>query len=339
MLKDLGRGIRDVLARIFRRKPPAPGYFAAGHKMSMRGWLPSAPWVWPRRDYLVYVPRGYGGWRRRYLLVMLHGCKQTPEEFAAATRIAPLADEHGWLVLLPRQTDKANAYSCWNWFDTATSAGRGEVAIVAAQIRAVRRNYRVKRRRVYVAGFSAGGALAAALALRHPELFAGVFIHSGLACGAASGPANAIQVMRSGATTDPAKIGEEARKRAGGSVRLPLVVLHGDLDSVVAEVNGRQVARQFLALNGDPRGAAPGELPAPDARSEATSPAGRTITTAEYRDGTTLLVRTVRVAGLDHAWSGGDPALPYNDPQPPDATKLFGEFVLGARATPAPNPE
>lgn len=216
MLTGIGRRIREFLARIFRRKPPAPGYFVKGHKASLRGWLHAAPWIWPSREYLLYVPRGYGGWKRRALVVMIHGCKQTPEDFALSTRIAPLADEHGWLVLLPRQTDKFNPWSCWNWFDSATSAGHGEAAIAAAQIRAVRRHYRVNRRRIFVAGFSAGGALAAALAVRHPGLFAGAFVHSGLACGAASGPAAALNVMRRGADTDPWKIGEQAGTRALG---------------------------------------------------------------------------------------------------------------------------
>lgn len=326
-MKDLGARFHAWFARLFGIEPPANGYFVKDHKASLRGWLHSTPWVWPKREYLLYVPRGYGRWKRRPLIVMIHGCRQTPEEFAAATRITALADEQGWLVLLPRQNDRANPYSCWNWFDTATSAGRGEAAIVVAQIRAVRRGYRVNRRRVFLAGFSAGGALAAALALRHPRLFAGVFVHSGLACGAASGGAQAIKAMRSGAGTDSARIGEEARARAGGAVRMPLVVLHGSQDSVVAEINASQVVRQFLALNGYSGTAAPGEPPAPDSETATTSPSGRTVTTSEHRIGGSVIVRRVRVVGMDHAWSGGDASFPYNDPEPPDATKLLGEFV------------
>jgi poly(hydroxyalkanoate) depolymerase family esterase len=328
MLKDIGPRIRNFLARIFRRAPPAAGYFVKGHKMSLRGWLHVAPWLWPSREYLLYVPRGYGGWKRRPLVVMIHGCKQTPEEFAAATRITRIADERGWLVLLPRQTDKANSWSCWNWFDEATSAGRGEAAIVAAQIRAVRRHYRVHRKRIVVAGFSAGGALATALAVRHPNLFAGAFVHSGIACGAASGASAAANVMRRGTNADPARIGSEARARAGGAVRLPVVILHGDVDSVVAEINASQVARQFLALNGyPPKAGSTGELPPPDAKTTVALAKGRTVTTSDYRDGRRVPVRMVRVTGLDHAWSGGDPAFPYNDPKLPDATQLLGEFL------------
>jgi poly(hydroxyalkanoate) depolymerase family esterase len=257
---------------------------------------------------------------------MIHGCRQTPEEFAAAARITTLADDNGWLVLLPRQTKKANAWSCWNWFDTATGAGLGEAAIVMAQVRAVRRGYRVHPRRIFVVGFSSGGGLASAIGLRHASHFAGVFVHSGLACGAASGPAAALDVMRRGMKTDPERIGEEAR--SGGPVRLPLHVVHGDADNVVAEVNAVHLVRQFLALNGRPTPDGPrDELPPADVDATSTLPGGRSIRSVEYRDGKRLLVRAVRVAGLGHAWSGGDAAFPFNDPAPPDATALLARFV------------
>ena len=181
MIAKLWSAAREWAARLFRRKPAEPGRFVADSKLAWRGWLAVTPWLWPSREYLVYVPRAYGGWRRRPLLVLLHGCRQTPEDFAAATRIAALADSNGWLVLLPRQSSKANAWTCWNWFDKATSAGRGEAAIIAAQVRAVRRAYRVHPRRIFAAGMSAGGCLAAVLGLRYPELFAGVAVHSAVA--------------------------------------------------------------------------------------------------------------------------------------------------------------
>lgn len=328
-MRNLGARFREFFAGLFRRKPPAPGYFVKGRKTSLRGWVRAAPFLWPSREYLLYIPRGYGGWKRHRLVVLIHGCKQTPEEFAAATRIAALADERGWLVLLPRQTDKANVWRCWNWFDYATGEGRGEVAIVVAQIRAVRRGFRVHRKRIIVAGFSAGGGLATALGLRHPGLFAGVFVHSGLACGAASSPAAAFKVMGAGAVTDPWKVGEQARAQAGGAVHLPMVVVHGDIDAVVAAINGSQVAGQFLAFNGYSRGASPeAGLPRANSENTVTSPSGRSATTLEYRDGLRAPVRVVRVAHLGHAWSGGDPSFPYNDPEPPDATKLLGEFIV-----------
>jgi poly(hydroxyalkanoate) depolymerase family esterase len=327
MFERIAALFREIFDRIRRRTAPAPGYFVSGRKLSLRGPLHSTPWLWPSREYLLYVPRGYGGWKRRALVVMLHGCRQTPEEFAAATRITTLADVNGWLVLLPRQSDKANTWSCWNWFDAATSAGRGEAAIVVAQVRAVRRQYRVHPRRIFVAGFSSGGGLAAALGVRHTSLFAGVFVHSGLACNAASGPATALDAMRRGANTDPERIGEEARS-ASGPARLPLRVVHGDADDVVAEINAVHLVRQFLALNGRARCDAPrNELPRPDVDTANTLPGGRSTRSVEYRDGRRLLVHAVWVAGLGHAWSGGDAAFPFNDPAPPDATAELGRFV------------
>jgi poly(3-hydroxybutyrate) depolymerase len=329
MLENLRTRIRDFFARFLRRKPGRPGHFVTARKHAWHGRLAAAPWLAPSREYLLYVPRGYGGWRRRALVVLIHGCKQTPEEFASSTRVAELADRHGWIVLIPRQTSKANPYSCWNWFDTATSAGHGEAAIVAAQVRAVRRLYRVNPRRIFAAGFSAGGCLAAILGLRHPKLFAGVFVHSGAPCGAASGPLAAINVMKNGANTRYEQIARDARARAPrDALPVPLLALHGARDAVVAEINAVQLARQYLALNGrEVAQVAAGELPPPDGHTRMELPGGRSVETSDYRDDARVVVRLVRVPQLDHSWSGGDRRFPYNDPAPPDATALLGDFV------------
>ena len=332
MLEKLRSRARDLVARIFGRKPPEPGHFVRGSKFSWRGWLASGPWIWPERDYLLYVPQGYGGWRRRPLIVLIHGCKQTPEDIAAATSIAARADENGWLVLLPRQVAKANPWSCWNWFDTATSAGRGEAAIVAAQVKSVRRAYRVHPRKVYAVGMSAGGCLAAVLGLRYPKVFAGVFVHSGVAGGAASAPLTAMRVLAHGADTDYEKIAADARADAPRrALPVALLAIAGADDAVVAEINTIQLVRQYLVFNGklvqEPN--PPNVLPPADHEATSTLPAGRTMTVSDYRDGARLVVRRVRVTGLAHAWSGGDDAFPYNDPNPPDATALLAEFVAG----------
>ena len=332
MLEKLRSRVRDLIARIFRREPPEPGRFVIGSNFSWRGWLASHPWIWPSRDYLLYVPRGYGGWRRRPLIVLIHGCKQTPEDISAATRIAACADANGWLVLLPRQVAKANPWSCWNWFDGATSAGRGEAAIVASQVRAVRRAYRVHPRRVYAVGMSAGGCLAAVLGLRHPKLFAGVFVHSGVACGAASAPLTAMRVLTYGADTNYEKIGANARADAPRrALPVALLAMGGAEDTAVAEINTIQLVRQYLVFNGKlvQQPHPPNVLPPADHETTSTLPAGRVMTVSDYRDGARLVVRRVRVTGLGHAWSGGDDAFPYNDSNPPDATALLAEFVAG----------
>jgi poly(hydroxyalkanoate) depolymerase family esterase len=275
------------------------------------------------------VPRGHSRWRRRPLLVLLHGCRQSPEEIAGGTRITALADERDWLVLLPRQAKDANAWGCWNWFDQRTAAGKGEAAIVAAQVRAVRRLYRAHPRRMFVVGMSSGACLAAVLGLRFAKLFAAVGVHSGVACGAASSPATALKILATGAETDIVAIARGAREQTSPrALPLPLCVVHGERDDVVAGRNAVDVLRQFLAFNGYPPAAdgAGGGLPAADSTATTALPGGGTMTTDDYRLAGRLVARFVRVAGLGHAWSGGDAAFAYNDPRPPDATALFGAF-------------
>ena len=321
--------LRDFLARHLHRPIPA-GHFVAGSKFSWHGALASVPGAPRARPYLLYLPRGFSRWTRHPLVVFIHGCNQRPEDFAAATRIASLADHHGWVVLLPRQTADANPIVCWNWFDGATAAGRGEAAIVAAQVRSVALRYRVYRSRIFVAGMSAGGALAATLGVRYPELFAGVFVHSGLACGAASNPTAAFEAMTKGPDTDVREIGTRARAAERQKVRLPLFVIQGDNDTVVAPVNAGQLVRQYLALNGVAvREGHHGEPPLSDGEAHVALGDGRAMRVSEYRDGRRIVARLARVPMLGHAWSGGDPAYAFNDPRAPSATELLGEFVSG----------
>jgi poly(3-hydroxybutyrate) depolymerase len=330
-LRNLWTRTKAFFARLVGRAAPEPGRFEPGSKGSFLGFLTTAPWVLPRRDYLVYVPQGHARWqwRRRALVVLLHGCRQTPEVVAAATRITALADELGCLVLLPRQKARANPWGCWNWFEWNTARGFGECAIVAAQIRRVRRRYRVDRRRVVVAGLSSGGGLAAVLGVRRPDLVAGVFVHSGVACGAAASPLTALGVLKSGADRNVVQVGLAARERtAPTNLPVPLLTIQGERDEVVAAVNAAQLVRQYLALNGHPAAAAGGAAGLPAVDSTDVAPLeGRVVTTFEWRHEGRLIARYVRVDALGHAWSGGDAAYPYNDPAPPDATALLGHFV------------
>jgi poly(hydroxyalkanoate) depolymerase family esterase len=320
---------RDFFSRLLRRKAPEPGRFETGSRSSLRGFLAVNPWIWPSREYTVYLPRGYSRWRRHPLVVMIHGCRQTADEIAHATRVTGLADEMGCVVLLPHQHPRANAWGCWNWFDRPTAAGRGEAAILLAQMRAVRRNYRIHPRRVYVAGLSSGGALASVLGMRKPRSVAGVIAHSGIACGAASSPMAALGVLRNGADTDVVEIAREARGADNAdSLRVPLLVVQGGADDVVAPVNAAQLVRQYLALNGHPAayGGDRNDLPLPDGRTT-TAAESRTVTTSEWKVAGYLVARHVLIDGLGHAWSGGDGNYRYSDPHGPDATALLGAFV------------
>jgi poly(hydroxyalkanoate) depolymerase family esterase len=334
MFAKLWARAQAAFERLFPHEPE-PGRFESGSEWSLRGFLAAAPLVLPSREFLVYIPKGRSAWRRAPLVVLCHGCKQTPEEFAQGTRITELADRHGFVVLLPRQKDKANPWRCWNWFDTRTMKGAGEAAIVAAQIRFVRRRYRCQRKRVLVAGMSAGGAFAAVMGLRYPRLVSAVAVHSGLACGAARSPLTAIAVMQNGPEQDVAAIGDRARADARPrDLPIPLLAIQGESDPVVSPRNAAALVRQYLHLNGhasvgdaDASGSA---LPAADAETRTTLANGRTELMREWRSDGRLVARLVEVTGLGHAWSGGDATLAYNDAEAPDATALVGAFFADA---------
>ena len=159
------------------------------------------------RDYRLYVPRGYVKGKPMPLVVMLHGCKQDPESFAAGTRMNRLADEYGFLVLYPRQSVLANGYSCWNWFDPSTQTRGGEAAIVMAMVDDVRARYSVDAERIYVAGISAGGAFAAILASCYADVFAAAAVHSGFPYGVADNPIAGLRVMEKAYPYDAEKSG------------------------------------------------------------------------------------------------------------------------------------
>jgi len=324
--------VRSFASRLFRREP-APGRWTKGAKFAITGFLALLPWPWPRREYRLYLPAGWSRWKRAPLVVLCHGCRQTPEEFAQGTRIAALADRLGWLVLMPRQSESANAWHCWNWFDAATAAGRGETAIVAAMIRSVRRWHRADPARIVVVGMSAGGALAAVLGLRDAGLVRAAVVHSGLPCGAALSAFTAIGVMQRGPEVDVEAIALAARESSPSPV--PLLAIHGESDNVVTAANATALVRQYLRFNGHPSVPTPSlpasTLPHPDAEHGGIDH-GRMTTTREWRKDGHLVVRYVAIAGLGHAWSGGDDVLPYNDARGPGATSMIADFMRDALA-------
>lgn len=260
------------------------------------------------RAYKLYIPSTYAG-EPAPLVVMLHGCKQNPDDFAAGTGMNALAEEQGCLVAYPAQAKNANGSNCWNWFQPGDQKrDRGEPSIIAAITQQVMRDYKVDPERVYVAGLSAGGAMAAILASEYPDLYKAAGVHSGLPTGAAQDVASAFAAMNSGAPL---------KARSGATV--PVIVFHGDRDKTVHPQNGHHV----LAHHTGPR-------PGAAATEKGKAPNGRSYTRAIHRNaGGKLMAEHWTVHGSGHAWSGGSKRGSYTDPQGPDASRemlrFFGE--------------
>ncbi|CAN7668031.1 PHB depolymerase family esterase [Variovorax sp. LjRoot130] len=266
--------------------------------------------------YKLFVPARNTG-QRRPLLLMLHGCTQDPDDFAAGTQMNRLAAERGFLVLYPTQTKQHNAARCWNWFlPQHQQRERGEPALLAALTRAVMAEQAVDPARVYVAGLSAGGAMAHILARTHPELFAAVGVHSGLPIGAAKDLMSAMAAMKNGAAAATA-----------GPVR-PTIVFHGDADETVHPRNGEEVATAALAAE------AGGGRPQAH-ETQGRSKQGRAYARRTYADTHgRITVEHWLLHGAGHAWAGGSAEGSFTDPTGPDASAEMLRFFLSHPQTP-----
>ena len=247
------------------------------------------------------------------LVVMLHGCGQTPDDFAAGTRMNVLAEEFGLLVAYPCQPSEANANRCWDWFNRNNQLrGSGEPALIAGIVRKIMGERPVDPARIYVAGLSAGGSAANILGATYPDLFAAVGVHSGLPVGAAQNSASAFVAMRQGAPGD----------RPTTSV--PTIIFHGDADPVVHPRNGRFIAARALSALPSLR----------KVECKGRSPGGRdySVTTHRGKNGKPYCEHWV-VEGSGHAWSGGHPSGSYTDPAGPNASREMLRFFLRHRVS------
>lgn len=262
-----------------------------------------------RRDYRLFVPPG----KPSGLILMLHGCLQTPEDFALGTGINALAAEHGIVVAWPEQTHGDNARSCWNWFDPEHQhRGAGEPAILASLAKELRAEFRVPRARTFVAGLSAGGSMAAVLGEAYPEAFAAVGVHSGLACGTAHDGRSALAAMRGA----PAA----ARPLMPANRAPRVIVFQGTTDHVVHPMNADRVMARACAL-ADVRPSRESHAPI----GERT--VGRSV--ARRPDGTAA-VELWMIEGTGHAWSGGNRDGSFTDAAGPDASAEMLRFFLEA---------
>jgi poly(hydroxyalkanoate) depolymerase family esterase len=275
------------------------------------------------RTYKLYVPSGYHG-RPLPLVVMLHGCTQSPDDFAAGTRMNEIAEEQGFVVAYPRQTQADNASKCWNWFRRGDQRrGQGEPAIIAGIARQIISDFAVDGARVYVAGLSAGGAAAAIMGATYPDIFAAVGVHSGLAPGAAVDMASAFTAMKRGAA--PIALSRHARS----ATAIPTIVFHGDADRTVNPINGDQVIAQAKAGMGLVEHVSRGQ-------SDGGISYMRTV---EARDDGQPVMEHWTLHGAGHAWSGGSPEGTYTDPRGPDASREMVRFFLAHTAVAAPEEE
>jgi poly(hydroxyalkanoate) depolymerase family esterase len=293
------------------------GSHSESHHRFLQFLLPQS-----RRHYFLYLPRKYSATRPMPLVVMLHGCKQSAEEFAAGTRMNEIADQEGFLVLYPEQRRLANVHRCWNWFDSSAQRGDGEAALIAGLVREVIGSLAVDPTRVYVAGLSAGGAMTSILASCHGELFAACAVHSGLMYGAAESVSEATRAMKQGSRASAQATARQAMARKDFAF-VPAMVIQGSDDAVVNPMNADQLAEQFLAMSSLAQGG--GAAVVENAYSE--SAGGRYPSEVhDFRRGDLFALRKVLVHGLGHAWSGGRAELPFNDPKGPDATQMIWDF-------------
>jgi poly(hydroxyalkanoate) depolymerase family esterase len=276
------------------------------------------------RDYKLYIPSGYTG-QALPLVVMLHGCTQHPDDFAAGTGMNLVAEDNNCFVVYPAQAKTANGSNCWNWFKADDQRrDNGEPALIAGITREIIRDYKLDASRVYIAGMSAGGAMAAVMAATYPELYAAVGIHSGLPYAVAHDLPSALAAMKKGKGKASAR-NINVKAPASLAHTMPVIVFHGDRDTTVHPSNGDQVLTQCVSA-----GLTAGASSTLSIEVEqVAAPNGHAYTRSIHSDaqGKSIAEKWI-VHGAGHAWSGGSSKGSYTDPKGPDATREMLRFFL-----------
>jgi poly(hydroxyalkanoate) depolymerase family esterase len=277
-------------------------------------------------DYLGYVPSTYQPGTAMPLVVALHGCTESADEFRQLTRWDALAQAKGFIVVFPQQSSNANSMKCWNFFQSADmSRGAGEPAVVAGITRWVQQHYTVDAHRTYVSGLSAGGAMSSVMAATYPDLYAAAGIGSGCEYAATAACAGYK-------SADPVTAGQQAYKAMGSHARpMPVILFEGDQDTTVPPVNAQQIVQQWqvtddLADDGGQNGSVPVQA---TGVTRGSVPGGHSYTVTSYSDGHAKeLLQSWLVNGMGHAWSGGCSCARYADPAGPDETGAMYAFFM-----------
>jgi poly(hydroxyalkanoate) depolymerase family esterase len=287
-----------------------------------------------RHSYFVYTPKSYQVASPTPLIVMLHGCTQTAEDFATGTSMNRLAEQYGFVVLYPQQSSLVNPRRCWNWFlPENQQRGSGEPARIVGMVNSLRREtnrWSIDPARMYVAGLSAGASMAVILGATYPDLFAAIGVHSGLAYRAATNVRSAFQAMRRGGP-DPLQMGRAAYAAMGNCARtVPTMVFHGTNDLTVIAANGDQVAQQWMHTNHLASGQAyTADFHRPTQATSGVVAKGYPYVVATWRASDGEEVQSYwKIGGMGHAWSGGNPAGSYTDPRGPDASVALYHFFM-----------
>jgi poly(hydroxyalkanoate) depolymerase family esterase len=264
-----------------------------------------------RRQYRLYVPAGAAG-EPLPLIVMLHGCTQDADDFAKGTRMNALAERHRCFVAYPVQPQQANPSKCWNWFKPNDQhRERGEPSLIAGITRDIIAAHNVDPSRVYIAGMSAGGAMAAIMATEYPEIYAAAGVHSGLPPACAHDLPSALAAMKGG---KGAKTSTRERRETLLAPRPPMIVFHGDADTTVHVANARRLVEGFDAGQGSSEGRPVG--------------AGRACTVSRMVSADGIDAELWIIHGASHAWAGGNAEGSYTDPIGPDASAEMLRFFL-----------
>jgi poly(hydroxyalkanoate) depolymerase family esterase len=245
------------------------------------------------------------------IIVMLHGGTQAVLDYAAGTGMNSLADLHHFVVVYPEQDARANPMRYWNWFRPQDQQnGSGEPALIAGITQQVIRDHDADPDRVFIVGFSAGGAMATVMAATYPQLYVAAGVHSGLPYGSAHDVPSAFALMR----------GANPPSGQDAALRIPLIVFHGDHDEIVNVVNASRIRQQ--RLGGDEALVAADGQPV----TRGQVPGGHAFTRTTYSDETHVLLEQWIVHGAGHAWFGGTAGCSYTDPLGPDASAEMVRF-------------